>query len=520
MATIRKPTYTKPLPTDAKPFTRNGKQFAKIKHKGRTITCPVTKDGRKLRVETDEWWVRYKDASGKWREEKGYTDKTLTDELRVRIEARVAQERDAATDPIKAHKLRPIGEHLEAFQQHLAAKENTPKHVAETVNQVQRIIAECGMKTLADLTAGAVESFLKELRSRGKRGGSIATSNHYLVAAKRFAGWLVRDRRMKESPLAHLSALNTRVDRRHDRRAISIDEFGRLVKAAECGRVVESVAGADRAVLYILAAWTGYRRAEMASLTAESFDLDSPLPSVRILAGYAKNRRADTVPLHSMLVERLRGWLAGKGDVEPGEPVFALRSPSGHWRKTFKMMQRDLAAARATWIGEAMEAGDAEEAARREASDFLTYQNEDGLFADFHANRHTFISNLGKAGVPLAMGQKLARHHDPKLTSNVYTHLDLRDKLAAIELLPAPPEANGSNGSAEQTFPQPSHSFPHGQSLLGTVGHGTGKAGSNGNSTQPVKIERLGTPRHAKSQVETSGLEPPTFGMQIRCSPS
>jgi integrase/recombinase XerD len=43
------------------------------------------------------------------------------------------------------------------------------------------------------------------------------------------------------------------------------------------------------------------------------------------------------------------------------------------------------------------------------------------LFADFHANRHTFVSNLGKAGASLTEAQKMARHHDPKLTANIYT---------------------------------------------------------------------------------------------------
>jgi hypothetical protein len=74
------------------------------------------------------------------------------------------------------------------------------------------------------------------------------------------------------------------------------------------------------------------------------------------------------------------------------------------------MMRKDLQAARGKWIEEAT--SDAERK-RREASDFLTYQDEDGLFADFHSHRHTFISNLGKAGVPLSIAQKLARHCDP-----------------------------------------------------------------------------------------------------------
>lgn len=42
---------------------------------------------------------------------------------------------------------------------------------------------------------------------------------------------------------------------------------------------------------------------------------------------------------------------------------------------------------------------------------------------DVHANRHTFIRNLGKAGVSLTTAQRLARHSDPKLTANIHTHL-------------------------------------------------------------------------------------------------
>ena len=47
------------------------------------------------------------------------------------------------------------------------------------------------------------------------------------------------------------------------------------------------------------------------------------------------------------------------------------------------MMQRGLAAARLAWIDESINDVARE---KREPSDFLTYQNEDGLLADFHAN--------------------------------------------------------------------------------------------------------------------------------------
>jgi hypothetical protein len=94
----------------------------------------------------------------------------------------------------------------------------------------------------------------------------------------------------------------------------------------------------------------------------------------------------------------------------------------------------------------------------------LPYQDEDGLFADFHANRHTFISNLGRAGISLTMAQKLARHSDSKLTANVYTHLGLSDKAQAIACLNPPPDVTKPGKPAGQDGPEaPSESTPAGK---------------------------------------------------------
>ncbi|MGL6194444.1 MAG: hypothetical protein ACRC2T_06430, partial [Thermoguttaceae bacterium] len=47
---------------------------------------------------------------------------------------------------------------------------------------------------------------------------------------------------------------------------------------------------------------------------------------------------------------------------------------------------------------------------------FLYYCNGKGKYADFHGLRHTFISNLGKAGVSPKTAQVLARHSTIELT--------------------------------------------------------------------------------------------------------
>ena len=67
----------------------------------------------------------------------------------------------------------------------------------------------------------------------------------------------------------------------------------------------------------------------------------------------------------------------------------------------------------------------------------VPYVDANGLFADFHALRHTYITNLARNGVPLVTAQKLARHSTPMLTAQRYTHIDLQDQKVAVDRLPS-----------------------------------------------------------------------------------
>ena len=81
--------------------------------------------------------------------------------------------------------------------------------------------------------------------------------------------------------------------------------------------------------------------------------------------------------------------------------------------RTAAMLRRDLAAA--------------------EISD----QDGAGRVFDFHALRGQYITALVKSGASVKIAQELARHSDPKLTMNVYTHLTIPDKQKALEAMPA-----------------------------------------------------------------------------------
>ncbi len=232
--------------------------------------------------------------------------------------------------------------------------------------------------------------------------------------------------------------VNVQTDRHHDRRALQPEEFALLTVAATSGPVIEMIPGPDRAMMYVLAAWTGFRKGEIGSLTLRSFRLEEDPPTTTVAACYSKRKRKDTQILHPEVVRLLNQWLDANPDIGPDDLLFPVsgRVPGGKERKTHKMMQRDLRKAREAWIKEAKTE---EERRGREQSDFLTYCNADGLYADFHSNRHLFITSLERAGLSPKMAQTLARHSDVRLTLGTYTHVGLHDKTVAIESLPPPP---------------------------------------------------------------------------------
>jgi integrase len=72
-------------------------------------------------------------------------------------------------------------------------------------------------------------------------------------------------------------------------------------------------------MLYFVAAYTGLRASELASLSPSSFDLTATPPTLTVKAGYSKHKRKDVLPLHPELVRQLATWLKGRdGLLWPG----------------------------------------------------------------------------------------------------------------------------------------------------------------------------------------------------------
>ena len=422
------------------------------------------KTGERTKKKSKKWWGRYTDAMDREKRVPLATDRRAAQAMLQELVQKVERQRAGLDDPAEEQMRRPIAEHLADFEAYLRSKDVTEGHLRETLTHLRKMIAAGRWRIVGDIGPTDVTRFLGDLRAKGR---SAQTYNHYLKSIKHFTRWLERERRILRNPIAHLSRLNVKTDRRHDRRALSNDEFQRLVQAAQSGPPIEGMCGSDRAMIYLIAAWTGFRKGEIGSLTIGSFDLDAEVPIATVAAAFSKRRREDTQILHPYLVEKLKAWLEARGDVEPDELLFPISARCGVavtrddgtiWyrrheagrpkktagkslppvpeRKTYVMMRQDLAAARRVWIAEAK--GDAKEHRRRQRDDFLAYRNHAGLYADFHSNRHTFITNLCRADISPKTAQTLARHSDIRLTMDVYTHVDRDEQVAAIHSLPAP----------------------------------------------------------------------------------
>ena len=404
--------------------------------------------------ESSKWYVQFKDQHEATKRIAGFTDKGSTAELGRKV-CRLVSIR-VAHDPLPAELIRWVEElpatlrnklveldlidgqssvsgkrlvdHLKDFTQNLKDRGRTAAYCQLVTTRVQSILDDCRFVQLNDIAADRVESFLAKLQSKGR---SQQTRNDYLVAAKNFLNWMVSNRRLSANPLSHMKGGNVKVDRRLERRELGEEEIRWLLATVQSGKTIHGLTGWQRFTLYFAALGTGLRASELASLTAQSFDLESDPPTVRILAKNEKARRGDTLPLPPDLAALLNGWLPtieAEANLWPG-PWAAYKSAS-------KFFQQDLHSAREAWLTSAQSD---EERAAMAKTDFLSYRDSEDRQADFHALRHTFLSRLGRSGASAKVMQRLARHSTVELTLGRYTHAGLFDLQSAVDKLPPLP---------------------------------------------------------------------------------
>ena len=117
---------------------------------------------------------------------------------------------------------------------------------------------------------------------------------------KQFCRWMVKHGRATATRSIILKPLNVRIDRRHDRRALSVDEV-KSCSTRRCERAAWRMSGPERRLLYLLALETGLRANEL-----EASPCFLP-PRVR-LADRHRRRRLQQTPQQDTLPLRRRSW--------------------------------------------------------------------------------------------------------------------------------------------------------------------------------------------------------------------
>lgn len=321
---------------------------------------------------------------------------------------------------------RPVLQHVREYAHHLRAKGNKDKHNLGTIRMARVMLHLCRVQTwsAASPTRAQVQAAMQKLRTiRSGRLGP-ATVNHYFQSLKGFANWMIADYRAERSPCLGIRPYSTESDTRRPRRRLSHEELLRLVEAANAGRVIAGIPGFERAMSYLQAATTGLRSAELQSLTDESYRL-SDKPTVTITAAYAKNGRKETIEIRQDMAAMLREYF-----VAIGRKTHVFRRPPGN---AMRALRADLSAAA------------------------IPYRTADG-YADFHALRHTFISDLFDHGATQPQAQKLARHRTAAMTAR-YAHSSEEGRRSVIERMPAPPTIR-LNSQSVRTDAAPSLTQP------------------------------------------------------------
>ena len=366
-------------------------------------------NGKRIRKQTQCWYIDYKTAEGTRKRVKAFKDKQATQQLAAKLEKEVELAQAGIVDKYKEHRKRPLAEHFDDFEQSLLAKGGTAKNAKQVNSRVKRVFDECKFTFWNDIQASKVQYTISGLRKyvKTKTGlkdlGEISaqTYNFYLKAVKQFCKFMVQDGRASESPVEHLQTINVRTDRRHDRRSLEPDEIRRLLEATQAADKRFGMTGYERALLYRFAAYTGLRANEIRNLTVSSFDFDNC--TVKVKAAYSKRRREDILPLRKDITAELQRFVAGK---LPSVQVFKVPE------KTADMLKADLEVVK------------------------IPYVDDAGRYADFHALRHSTGSLLAASGVHPKVVQSIMRHSDINLTMSRYTHIFRGQESEAVAGMP------------------------------------------------------------------------------------
>lgn len=305
----------------------------------------------------------------------------------------------------------------------------TELHFRNVELRLGRTLAALGVDRVDALQPLAVIRYRNQLRAEGlaPRSANLIVDN-----LRTMLGWAHDCGLITANPLGRIRRLPDGAGhQRCVRRALSDEEIGRFLAAAEAddaetargwalrgggeGNHRRSAQRVPQAPLWRGFLDTGARWSELTRVVWGDIDLERRTLCLRAENTKAKRRRV--VPLGAGVRAVLLA-LRGVHERVLGRPVTredaVFLTPEGaRWcrptNNAMRIFNRLL-----------VRAG-------------IARVDAEGRKLDIHALRHTFGSRMARSGAGLVHVQRLMGHSDPKLTAQVYTHLDVEDLRGAIE---------------------------------------------------------------------------------------
>jgi len=271
-------------------------------------------------------------------------------------------------------------------------------------------------KKISPQQAGiAVEELGAPLKALLKRGVSYRTRNAYLRSMKSFTLWLDGESHITKDPLRLIKPLNVKMDRRHERQGLRIDQLIRLIDATAISEPSFGVPGIDRAALYFAAAVTGLRAGALRKMKTWQFKLHDSPPGVVELITQEKAQKERFVPLK----REEAAWLATYLDAKtPETPAFRMPEKSN----VVRMLRRDLERAGLPYC--------------------RAVDNGDGVkrridVHDFHSLKGSYATRVVLAGANKKTLIDLVGHSTAEMTLERYAHTVTQDSIDVLDRLPA-----------------------------------------------------------------------------------
>jgi len=387
---------------------------------------PYQKNGR--------WYVRFKDGRGRWRD-KATDARTKTQARRLELELSRKHERQRlGLDPLPSDSPeQTFGEAMDLWWFEHGKRLRSPT--------IHRFMEKHLRPELGPLQLSQVGDKLEALLNARVQSLGPESLNHLRAAVHRVFAFLTRRGAWKGANPA-VAVPRFKVPKR----------LPRYLRPDEVLLVLAALDARWRGI-FATAVYLGLRRGEVIAL--QKGDVDLQAKTIRIGrsndSDTTKGGHEDLLPLPDELVP----WIEAAMKRSPSDLLYPQEDGRQHAPdvRLQDVLRRAMKRAglvvgydhrcRRKGCGYSERKADAEPG-RCPRCQMRLWPVAEAKPLRFHDLRHSTATLLLKAGVPLATVQKILRHTGPKITSEVYGHLDLEDMRAGLNRLalglPPPPE--------------------------------------------------------------------------------